>query len=269
MTTEPESFRADFLEYHRSIAAELAAVKDRIRHLTPHRLTSGMFKEAALRSVLRRHLPESLLIGSGFIVNKQGVCSTQIDLLLVDATYPTLFKDGDLLVVTPDAVRGIIEVKTTLSGEQELRNCCAKVIDCWTVCAEAQNRDQIFTGVFVYDATSNQCRNIIEAAVQVFADTRCWIKAVSHGPDVIGVFSREGQLPDGQQLRNMFSAWDTPRLAPAYFISMMLSYFSRQEMMFNSSAWSPAQPENRLRFYNDPDSGEIAEFAYSENQDNE
>ncbi len=30
MSTEPESFRADFLEYHRSIAAELAAVKDRV-----------------------------------------------------------------------------------------------------------------------------------------------------------------------------------------------------------------------------------------------
>ena len=105
----------DFLAYHQSLAAELNAVKDRVRHLIRHWPTDGSFKESVLRSVLRRHLPESLFIGTGFIVTATD-CSTQIDLLIVDKEHPRLFWDGDLIIVTPEAVKAVIEVKTGLDG---------------------------------------------------------------------------------------------------------------------------------------------------------
>ncbi len=38
--------------------------------------------------------------------------SSQLDVLLFDATKPVLFRDGDLAFVTPDAVVGIIEVES-------------------------------------------------------------------------------------------------------------------------------------------------------------
>src|SRR5262245_16534154 len=99
----------DFLSYHKSLTDELHSLKNRIRDIVRHWPTDGEQKEVALRTVLRRHLPESIIVGRGFIVTRDQA-STQIDLLIVDGNAPTLFKDGDLMIVTPDAVRAIIEV---------------------------------------------------------------------------------------------------------------------------------------------------------------
>lgn len=58
----------DLEAYHRSIANELQSLKDRVRNLVRHWPTDGEYKEVALRNVLRRHLPETLHVGRGFIV---------------------------------------------------------------------------------------------------------------------------------------------------------------------------------------------------------
>jgi hypothetical protein len=93
MATAPH--QPDFKAYHRSVSDELYSVKNRIRNLVRHWGTDGEAKEVALRSVLRRHLPESVIVGRGFVVTPEA-SSTQIDILVVDASKPTLFKDGDL-----------------------------------------------------------------------------------------------------------------------------------------------------------------------------
>ena len=49
----------DYSAYHRSLTEELYSLKDRIRNLVSHWPTDGEHKEVALRSVLRRHLPQS------------------------------------------------------------------------------------------------------------------------------------------------------------------------------------------------------------------
>jgi hypothetical protein len=65
--------------------------------------------------MLRRHLPQAHPIGSGFIVDR-GTNSTQIDILVLSPERPTLFKDGDLMIVTPDAPSAVAEVKTSPTG---------------------------------------------------------------------------------------------------------------------------------------------------------
>lgn len=69
----------DFRSFHRSIVNEMDAMKNRVRHLIQdrHWLTDGEFKETILRSVIRRHLPDSMIIGRGFVVGRNRV-STQI-----------------------------------------------------------------------------------------------------------------------------------------------------------------------------------------------
>ena len=91
----------------------MQSLKNRIRNFISdaHWQTDGEWKESILRSVLRRYLPNTTGIGKGFIITKEGP-STQIDILIYDATKPILFKDGDFILVTPDATLGIIEVKT-------------------------------------------------------------------------------------------------------------------------------------------------------------
>lgn len=97
------SVRRDFLKYHKSIAAEMTAMKDRVRHLIGdhHWQSDGEHKEAVLRRLLRTHLAESLGIGRGFVCGEEST-SSQIDVLVVRRSKPTLFRDGDMLLVTPD-----------------------------------------------------------------------------------------------------------------------------------------------------------------------
>jgi len=151
---------ADFLAYQKTIAKELASIKDRVRNLVRHWPTDGTFKEEALRQILRRHLPSSLQVGTGFVVRNDGTSSSQIDILIIDRTSPTLFKDGDLLIVTPEAVRGAIEVKSRLSGSSQI----SKVLD--KICAlkkllKTDFAPKRFIGLFVYDAGRRQERNLL------------------------------------------------------------------------------------------------------------
>jgi hypothetical protein len=64
----------DELEYFRSITLELQALKNRVRHFIrdKHWLTDGEWKESVLRAVLRRHLPQSIGVGTGFVITQDG-----------------------------------------------------------------------------------------------------------------------------------------------------------------------------------------------------
>ena len=99
--------------YFRSLKSEVDALRDRVRYLIDdtHWQTDGEWKESVVRHVLRRHLPQSVSVGRGFVVTAAGN-SHQIDVLIFDADKPVLFKDGDLVFVTPDSVLGVLEIKT-------------------------------------------------------------------------------------------------------------------------------------------------------------
>src|SRR5688500_4396773 len=105
----------DTQAHFKSLAAEITAVKDHVQNLigSAHWPTVGAWKETVLRSILRRHLPPALQIGSGFVISENGR-SNQIDVLIYDDSGPVLFRDGDLVIVTPDVVRAAIEVKTRI-----------------------------------------------------------------------------------------------------------------------------------------------------------
>jgi hypothetical protein len=98
--------------YYRSIAEELRIKSKQIGLLVSHGPTVGNFREILLRDLIRKFLPEKFRIATGFI---QGF-SNQIDILIFDAhNYGPLFQEGDLVVVRQEAVRAVIEVKTTLT----------------------------------------------------------------------------------------------------------------------------------------------------------
>src|SRR5437016_5226748 len=103
----------NLIEYHKSVADEIDAVRNRIRHLMnePHWPTDGEMKESLLRHILRRHLPETFRVGRGFVLS-QDRCSKQIDILVYDSSSPVIFKEGDLVFLSRDTVRAIIEVKS-------------------------------------------------------------------------------------------------------------------------------------------------------------
>lgn len=112
----------DTIEFHKSTVKELLAIKDRVRNLISHWGEDGRYKEAVLKTVIQRFLPEKYRIGTGFVIRQtrqrgNHESSKQIDLLIYDTSYPVLFKESDFVIVTPDAVQGIIEVKANIKNQ--------------------------------------------------------------------------------------------------------------------------------------------------------
>lgn len=94
-----------------------------------HNPEDGRFVEALLRDSLRKFLPKSLEVLTGFIVRpavkigknnctRKGMedeHSKQIDIIVYDsANYPLYYQSGDTAIVPPEGVIAIISVKKTL-----------------------------------------------------------------------------------------------------------------------------------------------------------
>ncbi len=110
------------INYHKNTSRELLALTDKVRKLITHWGEDGRYKEAVLKNVIKRFLPEKFIIATGFVIKQtesrgEHLSSRQLDLIIYDNASPVLFKEGDFVILTPDAVRGIIEVKANLQNQ--------------------------------------------------------------------------------------------------------------------------------------------------------
>ena len=121
----------DFTQFHRNIATELTSKKDRVRHLIAgsHWLTDGEYKESILRSIINCKLPFSVAACSGFAClnhssnnNVADQSSGQLDIVLRDREIAPLLEIDNTVFVIPQAIKGIIEVKTKLPNSTSLDN---------------------------------------------------------------------------------------------------------------------------------------------------
>lgn len=81
---------------------------------------SGTLGESLIRDFLRRHLPKTFSVDKGFVFGRHGGNhSPEIDILIHDDhQYAPMFKADEFVIVRPEAVRGIIQVKRTLAGKE-------------------------------------------------------------------------------------------------------------------------------------------------------
>jgi hypothetical protein len=81
-----------------------------------HNPSIGAFNEEILRTFLRDYLPKWVSVGQGFILNRQGDSSPQIDIIIYNSMfYAPLYSVNDLVVLQPESVLLVIEVKTKLN----------------------------------------------------------------------------------------------------------------------------------------------------------
>lgn len=216
-------------------------MKDRIRHLAEHWPTDGEYKEAALRTVLRRHLPESLIVGRGFIVTENS-SSTQIDLLIVDGSKPTLFRDGDLMFVTPDCVRAVIEVKTNLTKAADLTNCAVKLANVGKLCKENGSVGP-WLGIFSYEAKLKNSKFLLNAVSTAYQKTEVVIDCLAYGKNRFVRFWGKGtlELGDDPEAANVekWRVYDLKHLASAYFVGNVVDALSMLSRKNNAFAWYP------------------------------
>jgi hypothetical protein len=220
-------------KYFKSFTDELMALQGRVRSLISdrHWLSDGEWKESVLKSFLRKCLPSNIAIGNGFIIGREWL-SAQQDIILYDSNCPCIFKDGDFVILTADAVYGLIEVKSTFSSEfiNHLKKLSNDV--------EAVNKirlleygiaKKIISGIIYYNGN---IRSFIKFKKYV-DNLTLGIQAVdfiSIGPDNFIRFWEElGEL------RNFYAFYKLKGVSHTYFINNFLFRISRNT--FKSNQW--------------------------------
>jgi hypothetical protein len=238
-------FKPDLVKYFQTVRAELDAVKDRIRSLVRHWPTDGTHKEAALRSVLRRHLPASLELARGFIVGTKG-SSTEIDLMVIDRACPTLFKDEGVVIVSPHFVRAIIEVKTELSSMAKVQKAIKKLADNATLCVGSGGY-RTWAGLFVYEGDWRQYDEMLSRLGRAWERGRVPVDGVAFGPNLL-VRHVEGRFFNLKDKDHVWCAFKTPQLSPSYFMASMMEDLDLIPHM-DKRLWFPSQKGNRWLNY--------------------
>jgi hypothetical protein len=82
-----------------------------------HWLSVGNYKESILRQLLANILPRKYEVSTGFILAADSlgepIKSKQIDILIWDSyNYAPVFRDGEFVIVPPEACKAVIEVKS-------------------------------------------------------------------------------------------------------------------------------------------------------------
>jgi len=112
-------------EYYSSLGSELQSIKNRVRNLIGSGGWSeeGRYKEVILMNMLSRFLPKNYSMGTGYVLSideKEVTGRTkQIDIIIYDNAFPVFFKERDFVILPPDSVRGIIEVKSMIHKWKE------------------------------------------------------------------------------------------------------------------------------------------------------
>jgi len=147
------------IKYQQSIASEFIGYKDRVRLIIGdnHWDQDGIYKKQILMNYLRRVLPENVAVGTGFVKNQSNQLTDQIDIIVYKKNEPNLFSEGDLVILTPESVLGIIEVKSKITPKlltdrrsmygREIRS----PIDKCHRNGEIIGRKDIFNGIFAYE----------------------------------------------------------------------------------------------------------------------
>lgn len=121
-------------DLYRLIEEQLSARTRSLRTLVSHRSSIGWVNEQTFGGLLRTYLPQRCALGSGFVLAADGKKSKQGDVLIYNAQdHPVLFREGDLVVLPPEALLGVIEVKTRES-EAFLKDALANIASYKELC---------------------------------------------------------------------------------------------------------------------------------------
>jgi len=144
------SHGGDLTTYAGMIGDEFASRVDRVSQLIgkAHHLSVGQYKESILRSLIRSYLPRRYSVASGFILFprksrlldlssknldlwnlREHELSKQLDVIVFDdLNYPPVLQDDGFVVLRPESVRSVIEVKGFLNVER-VEKCVDLFID--------------------------------------------------------------------------------------------------------------------------------------------
>lgn len=160
--------------------------------------------------------------------------SRQIDVIIYDNTIPSLFSQGDFVILTPKSVRGIVEVKTRIHdrGRPTLMDAISSLSESLRLLGD---RD-VFSGIFSYEYDEIRDDQDIPRSIQdTLSDVEIPVKVISLGPDLfIRYWQREyGRLlypPVTECGGDFYNVYMLRGLSFSYFISNLLVMCSTSDL---------------------------------------
>jgi hypothetical protein len=223
----------------------LEALKDRVRFLIEdrHWQTDGEWKESVLRQVLRRHLGGAMSVGRGFVVSSAG-SSHQLDILIFDSSKPVLFRDGDLAFVTPDAVVGVIEVKTRATPAVLATSASKLAQDMELV--RTPGNSKAFAGIFAFESEPAPPETYLGALADAAEHHDNRVDFACLG---CSRFLRYWHLnPENE--RHFYEGWQSyalSNMAAGYFLHNVIDAVSPTSVFRNEDVWFPTAGSQGFR----------------------
>lgn len=234
-------------EFQRTITRELTQIKDRVEFIIGDANwgSVGSYKEAILRKSILQFLPSNLKIGTGFIVSnsdhfqgRNGIISTQLDIIIYDNKSPVVFQEGDFIIVTETSVRAVIEVKTKVINysNAELNPDSRRVNaqqNALNVILEKLNRlrefetfnpngshRKKFVGVFSFDYNQDFSLDRVDDALRL---SNGLVNHISLGPNkFIRFWENAEDLEPRTNSRRCYIRYNLRELSFSYFISNLI-----------------------------------------------
>lgn len=210
----------------------------------PHWLTVGEWKESVIRQVLRRNLPAVAEVCRGFVITGSRA-SHQIDVLIRDATKPVVFRDGDLAFVTPDAVLGIIEVKSNLTPslfEESLAKLAADI-----ELVRLHPKEKAFAALFSFGADATAGQTLLNILARVATN---WNQRLDFASIGRSQFIKYWESDPRGETRKPYESWHSysiPDRAAGYFIHNAVDAISPESVFSNNEVWFPTEGKEPYR----------------------
>lgn len=105
-------------QYYRNVQKKILVQRDIIRSLLKDPKVIGDYYEAIIMDAVRESISEYFAARRGVILAENGQASRECDIIVYSAAeYGPLFLSGDMVVINPEAVRCVIQVKGTINIE--------------------------------------------------------------------------------------------------------------------------------------------------------
>jgi hypothetical protein len=182
-------WRVELKQYYKNVQKKILVQKDIIRSLLKDPKVIGDYYEAIIMDAVRESISDYFSARRGVILAESGQASRECDIIVYSAAeYGPMFLSGDIIVVNPEAVRCVIQVKGTINIENlndaianlaavdRLRPGIWKLIVCFRtgiayetllrICAESK----CVNGIFVFSSTNRFEKEDISAQMQKFVE---------------------------------------------------------------------------------------------------
>lgn len=217
----------------RKLSEQFAIEFEQLSREIGHNLTAGEAREAALRSLLQKYLPQRVGIDRGFVIDALGGESKQMDMIIYDKTVGVVFEISGVKYFPCETVLAVGEVKSDITSRDKLQDALEKIrsvkeldrsnrgrnriitgpgvsLEALRFDPATQHRDQVFG--FIFTGSNSMSRETVIEHLQDYhgrTDRRFWMNLFcAHGRYLISYECDDGLYPSAMDAKYVYCTKD-------------------------------------------------------------